>query len=442
MTRDLQIDHSVTMDGSRALLDRAKNVIPGGVSSYARKFDLPVSFERGEGSRVYDVDGNEYVDYLNAWGAISLGHCHPDVNAAAARALETQDLYGMGTTDLEVELAEAVSEHVPSAERVLFGLSGSSMVASAIRLARAVTGGRKIVKFQGHYHGWYDPLALNHESGSEDIGTKDPFTAGVLPDVFEDTIVLPFNDIDAVEETFAEHGDDIAAVILEPIAHNMGCVLPKDGYLDALREITDDHDSLLIFDEIVTGFRHNMGGAQALFDVTPDLTTMGKSVANGYPLSILCGTAEYMERFQTADGGDVAFGGTYNAHAGATAAALETIRIMETDDVHERAATLCEEAATGIEDVIDDLGITAQVRRYGTVFLTYFMDGPIDDYEDVLRNDTETYLAYRLEMINRGVLMVPKDARRNYLTASHTEEDVQRTIEAAEGALRTVADDA
>lgn len=421
-------------------MERAQQSLPGGISSYARQVDLPISFASGAGSHVTDVDGNDYIDYLTAWGAITLGHSDPDVNAAVSEVLADQDLYGMGTTELEVEVAELVTDRVPCAERLLFGVTGTEVVSSAIRLARGVTGRPKVVKFQGHYHGSHDSLVLNHASDAEDLGSKDPFTAGVLDAVLEETIVLPFNDPEAVEEAFAAHGDAIAAVILEPIAHNMGCVLPEDGFLDTLRAVTEEHDSLLIFDEIVSGFRHDPGGAQAIFDVTPDLATFGKSVANGYPLSMLCGSAEYMERFQTTADGDVAYGGTYNAHAGSLAAARETIRRLEDEDFYGQGAAMSEAIATALADLIEDTGLAAQVHHFGTVFLTYFTEAPIRRWADVLAHDTETYQAYRRGMIDRGVLMVPKDARRNYLTASHTDADVEATIDAAAAVLPSLAD--
>lgn len=425
---------------SERLHEAATSVFPGGVSHNIRYFDPhPVYVDRSEGSRVYDVDGNEYVDYLNAWGAIVLGHCDPEVNAAVTDAVDRQDLYGYGTTELEVEVAEEIIRHVPSAERAAFGVTGSEVTAHATRLARAVTGRQKIVKFQGHYHGWYDSLAMNHLTDEDKLGTNDPDTAGLLPEIVDETIVLPFNDDAAIEETFREQGEDIAAVILEPIAHNMGCVRPAEGYLETLRELTEEYGSLLIFDEIITGFRHDMGGAQALEGVIPDLTTLGKSIANGYPMSVLCGKAEYMEQFTTA-GGDVAFGGTYNAHASSLAAAKATMDLLQERNFHAEAMDKRDRICAALEDYVEDLGLPAIVERYGTVFLTYFTEEAPMDYRDTLAHDTEAYTQYRWEMVDRGILMVPKDIRRNYILDAHTDEDVARTIEAAGEALRTVAE--
>lgn len=423
---------------SLKLMTRAKKAVPGGVSSYARKFETPICFQSGKGAKVWDLDGNEYVDYLQAWGAIVLGHSHEAVNEKVTSTLAKQDLYGMGTTELEVEVAEMIKAHIPSAENVLFGVTGSEVVARAITLSRAVTGRSKVVKFQGHYHGWYDSVAMNHLSNEDDLGGKDVFSEGLIPGSANETLVLPFNDIEAIEGVVEEEGDEIACIILEPIAHNMGCVLPEQGYLRALRELADTYGIVLIFDEIITGFRHDMGGIQKLEGVTPDLSTLGKSVANGYPMSVLCGKEKYMTHFHTTDDGEVAFGGTYNAHAGALAAAKETMYRLEKYDFHKRSRSHCERICNGLDDIIEDLGLQAHVSSYGSVFLTYFADPPMKNYNDVLRNDVTRYMEYRWRMIDQGVLMVPKNARRNYLTASHSDEDIVKTIEAAEEALSAV----
>ncbi|WP_436934737.1 aspartate aminotransferase family protein [Halovenus marina] len=425
---------SQKLDQSQELSERARKAIPGGINSYARKFDRELNWDSGSGSRITDVDGNEYVDYLQAWGAIILGHCDEEINAAVTEAESQHDLYGYGTTELEVDVAERIQHHVPSAEKVLFGVTGSEVTAHATRLARGVTDRRKIIKFQGHYHGWYDSLAMNHLTEPEKLGTNDPDTAGLLDEIVDETIVLPFNDEDAIRETFAEHGDEIAGVILEPIAHNMGCIPPRPGYLETLREVTDDYGSLLIFDEIITGFRHDLGGAQKLEGVTPDLTTMGKSVANGYPISILCGKEEYMNQLSPA-GGPVAFGGTYNAHAGSLAAARETMTELDERNFHEEAKAYRDRICDALEDILEDNGITATVEKYGTVFLTYFMEDTPHEYTDVLEQNEELYMDYRWGMVDEGIMMVPKNVRRNYITAAHDDEDARRTIEAAQDVL-------
>jgi glutamate-1-semialdehyde 2,1-aminomutase len=434
-------------DQSAELIERSKCVTPGGINSSSRTQMMqdrqgnPVCFERADGAELFDMEGNRYVDFLNAWGPIVLGHCDEDVNASVAEALESRDLIGMSTSELEVEAAELVAERVPSADQVQFGTTGSEVVAHAVRTARAVTGRGKIIKFQGNYHGWYDPVALNYLSKPENIGEHDPITTGLLPEATEETIVLPYNDLEAVEEAFREHDEEIAGVILEPVAHDMGCVPPVDGFLEGLREVTDEHGALLIFDEIITGFRHGMGGVQEREGVTPDLTTMAKAVANGYPVSLLCGRDEYMRQFTAGDrGGSVYFAGTYNGHAAAMAAVVETIHQLEERDVHDRFEDVRTRITGAIRDHMDDAGVEGFIQEYGGVFAAYFGTGPITRYTDMLELDDERFTEYRWEMIDRGILMVPKFPRGNLLNASLTDAHVEMTIEAAGEAIRTVAD--
>jgi glutamate-1-semialdehyde 2,1-aminomutase len=423
---------------SRELMNRAEDVLPGGVSSYARKFDFPLSFHRGSGSKIYDMDGQEYVDYLQAWGAIVLGHCDEAVTREATEILSQQDLHGVGTTELEVEVAEMIQDRVPSAERVLFGVTGSEAVARAITVARAATGRKKIIKFQGQYNGWYDSVAMNHLEGTP--GSNEPFTAGLLDDVVDETIVLPFNDIDAVQESVEKNKGEIAGVILEPVSHNMGCIPPKAGFLDELREITRNNNIVLIFDEVITGFRHDRGGVQQIEDVTPDLTTMGKAVANGYPISVLCGREDLMNRFHTTNNGDVAFGGTYNSHPAALAAAKATLRHLDKREFYREAKKRRDDLCDGLEDHLEDHEIEASVVKYGTVFLTYFMNSaPTNHYDIVKDHNDQRYKDYRMEMIDQGIFMVPKPVRRNFLTESHTQEDVERTLEAADSVLKKIS---
>lgn len=432
---------------SAALIERAKRVTPGGINSTSRTQMMedrngnPVCFEEASGAEIVDRSGNRYVDYNNGWGPIILGHCDPDVNEAVAQATAKRDIIGMSTSELEVRAAELVAERVPCADKVQFGTTGSEVVAHAVRTARAVTGREKLIKFQGHYHGWYDPVALNYISRPENLGKRDPITTGMLPEATEETIVLPFNDLAAVETAFAEHGDDIAGVILEPVAHDMGCVPPVDGYLQGLRDITDEYGSLLIFDEIITGFRHSMGGVQQLEGVTPDLTTMAKAVANGYPVSLLCGKDEYMRQFGPGErGGSVYFAGTYNAHTGGMAAVVETITQLEARNVHEQFEDVRTTLTGAIRDHLADAGVEGFVQEYGGVFATYFGEGPVTNYRDLLDLDDERFTEYRWEMIDRGILMVSKFPRANLLNASLTDEQVQATVDAAGEAIRAVSE--
>ena len=272
-----------------SLFERATAVTPGGVNSGTRGLKDPIVWERAEGAYMFDADGKRYLDYHAAFGPIILGHNHPAVNEAVARAMTQVDLTGVGTTELEIRLAEKVVQHVPSAEMALIFGSGTEATYLAQRLARAVTGRMKLVKFQGCFHGWHDYLLMNIISAPEKIGQKDPASAGMLPEAIDNTIVLPFNDSEALESAIKAQGDDIAAIILEPIPHNIGCVLPRPEFVQTLRSLCDKHGIVLIFDEVITGFRHGLGGYQETLGILPDLTTMAKAIANGYPCAVLAG---------------------------------------------------------------------------------------------------------------------------------------------------------
>lgn len=423
---------------STQLIDRAKEVTPGGIHSSSRTQMMadrdgnPVCFEKATGAELVDMAGNRYVDYMNAWGPIILGHCHEAVQTAVSEATANRDLVGLSTSSLEVQAAEKIVEHVPSAEQVQFGTTGSEVVAHAIRLARSRTGRDKIIKFQGNYHGWYDPVAMNYMTPRDQLGERDPITTGVLDESMAETIVLPYNDLPAVKAAFADHPDEIAGVILEPVAHDMGCIPPTDGFLQGLRDLTDTYGALLIFDEIITGFRHGMGGVQEREGVMPDLTTMAKAVANGYPVSLLCGPEEYMNEFAPGTRGDsVYFAGTYNAHTAGMAAVVETLSELETNDVPDRFRSIRARLADAMRDHLADAGIEGFVQEYGGVYVTYFGEGPVERYEDLLDLDTERFTSFRWEMIDRGFLMVPYFPRANLLNASLTDEHVTETIEAA-----------
>lgn len=437
--------HAVTdarpLNRSAELAARAASVIPGGVNSSLRALDPPRVFVRAQGQHVWDADGNEYVDYNNAFGPIILGHADPRVERRVHETLQQIDVLGIGATELEVTLAERIRHHVPSMERVLFCNSGSEATSHAIRLSRAATGRRVIVKFQGGYHGWHDYTAANVISPPERLGAIDPISTGVLPDALENLVVLRFNDVAQVEETMALRGDEIAAVILEPIIHTIGCVVPTQAFMDALRRTTAEHGTVLIFDEVVTGFRHHLGGYQAICAITPDLTTFAKAMANGYPIAAVGGRADLMERFNTRVGGDVMFGGTYNGHPVGVSAALATIDALEADDraVHRHVYGLGESMRRGLEDITERLGITARPTSFGSVWVCYFTDRVVRSYDDALTSDAELYVGLHRGLIERGFLTVPINLKRNHITAAHTEEDIARTLQAAEDTLTELA---
>ena len=418
------------------LVERARRVIPGGVNSANRVLPWPFVVRSAHGATITDVEGRDYLDYHAAFGPIILGHNHPQVNQAVKDAMDRIDIIGAGVTEAEILLAEAITRHVPSAERVLLTNSGSEATYAALRLARGVTGRHKIVKFQGTYHGWHDAVLMNVISPPERIGQRDLLSLGMSPGVVEDTIVLPFNDIEAITDLLQQRGDEIAAILVEVIPHNIGCVLPRPEFLTALRELTNATGALLIFDEVITGFRHSLGGYQSIAGVTPDLTTFAKAMANGYPIAALAGRAQFMDRF--GPGGGVFFAGTYNGHPVGVAAALATIATLEDGSVHRHCFGLAQQAGDGIQAIADELGIPMRVARFGSVFVPYFMTGTIESYTDLLHNDTARDVWFRKSMCEHGIFMLPTALKRNHVSAAHTAADIERTLDTARSILRAM----
>lgn len=424
------------MPSNADFVERARQVIPGGVNSSNRVLPWPLAIREASGAYFTDVDGRRYLDYHAAFGPLLLGHNHPRVNTAVQAIIERLDIIGVGVTDIEVELAEIIARYVPSAERVLLTNSGSEATYAAIRLARAATGRNSIVKFQGTYHGWHDAVLMNVISAADKIGKSDPLSLGMLPEVVEHTIVLPFNDVEAVADTLQQRGDEIAAVLVEVIPHNIGCVLPRPEFLRTLRTLTETHGCLLIFDEVITGFRHALGGYQSIAGVTPDLSTFAKAMANGYPIAALVGKHVYMDRF--GPGGGVFFGGTYNGHPVGVAAALATIAELEDGSVHRHCFALAQVVAEGLQAIARELGVPMTVARFGSVFVPYFMEGPIENYTDLLRNNNERDTWFRRAMCEQGIFMIPTALKRNHVSAVHTQMDIDRTLETARSVLRVM----
>src|SRR5919206_691375 len=344
---------TITASTKSDLAARAAAVIPGGVNSGQRRVpgleELVIASTSG--ATFTDGDGNVYTDYHAAFGPPLLGHNDPDVDAAVAGTARSVGLMGVGVTEVEVELAERICELVPSAERVLLTETGSEATFHALRVARAATGRRHVIKFQGCYHGWHDSVAMNVISLPENVGRKDPLSKGILPEVVDATIVCRFNDASDVERALSEH--DVAAIILEPIPHNIGAVLPKPGFLERLRELATKHGTVLVFDEVITGFRHALGGYQSIAGITPDLTTLGKAMGNGWPVSALAGKAELMELFSTTPGRPAFFAGTFNGHPPTAAAALATIEKLQREPVHEHVFRLGQRARTELQAMYD-----------------------------------------------------------------------------------------
>jgi glutamate-1-semialdehyde 2,1-aminomutase len=420
------------------LASRAAAVIPGGVNSGQRRVpgleELVIAATSG--ATFTDGDGNTYTDYHAAFGPPLLGHNDPDVDAAVAATARSVGLMGVGVSEVEVELAERICELVPSAERVLLTETGSEATFHALRVARAATGRRHVVKFQGCYHGWHDSVAMNVISLPENVGKKDPLSKGVLPEVVDATIVCRFNDAGDVERALTGH--DVAAIILEPIPHNIGAVLPKPGFLERLRELATKHGTVLVFDEVITGFRHALGGYQSIAGVTPDLTTLGKAMGNGWPVSALAGKADLMEMFSTTPGRPAFFAGTFNGHPPTAAAALATIDKLQREPVHEHVFALGERTRQGLRGLYARLGVPVCVSGFGSVFVTYFFEGEPSSYDDLLANDVELFTGYRRELMKHGIFELPLNLKRSHFSYAHTDDDVDRLLEATEVAVSTV----
>lgn len=415
---------------------RANRVVPGGVHTAARRIEPQIAWDRAEGAYIWDVDGNRYLDCHAAWGPVILGHCHPFVTKKVTEAIQHSDLFGTGTTNLEVQFSEKICQHVPSAEMVLICNTGSSATYHAVRVSRAFTGRQRVIKFQGGFHGWHDYLLRNTISKPDRIYKRDPGSAGMLEEAVDSTLVCRLNDLDDVESTCNKHKGEIAAIVVEPLAHNIGCVMLEDEFLQGLRQVADEHGIVLVFDEVVTGFRVGLGGYQAICGVKPDLTTLGKAIANGYPIAALAGRRDIMERFNTCPEGDVFFAGTYNAHPAATAAALATMEVLENPEVYKHIFDLGARMRTGLQEIIDRLSLQATVVGYGSVFLIYWGTGPFNNYEDLLHLDAERFLTFRRGMIERGFFFVPMHLKRALFSHAHTEADMYRTLEAAEDTLK------
>jgi glutamate-1-semialdehyde 2,1-aminomutase len=408
---------------SEASFTRAQAVIPGGVNSPVRAFKsvggVPRFIDRGEGSRVFDVDGNSYIDYVGSWGPLLLGHRPRPVIEALREVLEIGTSFG-APTDREVDLAELIVRAVPSIEMVRLVNSGTEATMSALRLARGFTGRDLTIKFEGCYHGHVDSLLVKAGSGMATLGIAD--TAGVPKAFAETTIALPFNSIPAVERAFAERGGQIAAVIVEPVVGNMGCVPPAPGFLEALRDLTSRHGSLLIFDEVMTGFRVALGGAQQRYAIRPDLTTLGKIIGGGLPLAAYGGRADIMKRI--APLGPVYQAGTLSGNPMAVAAGLATLRYLirnpEIYDMLEaRAAQLTAWVPPGVT-----------VNRVGSMFTMFFSPDPVTDWDSAKRCDTARFGKFFHFLLQRGVYIAPSQFEAGFVSAAHTEEDIQTTVDA------------
>jgi len=417
-------------DASERLFAEATGLMPGGVSSPVRAFravgGTPFFVERGEGAYLVDVDGNRYVDYVLSWGPLILGHAHPRVVAALEEAVRRGTSYG-APSPLEVELARLIRTAMPSLELVRFVSSGTEATMSALRLARAFTERTKVVKFTGCYHGHADLLLVQAGSGVATLGLPD--SPGVTPGTVADTLTVPYNDLEAVERLFADEGGEFAAVVVEPVAGNMGLVPPLPGFLEGLRAVTAEQGALLVFDEVMTGFRVHPGGAQTLYGVTPDLTTLGKVIGGGLPVGAYGGRREIMEL--VAPAGSVYQAGTLSGNPLAMTAGIETLRELTGPGVWDGV----EAAARRLVDGLAALDGPVQLARVGTMFGLFFAEAPVTSWEQAKQADTARFAAFHRELLDRGVYLAPSQFESGFLSTAHGETEIEATIAAAREAF-------
>jgi glutamate-1-semialdehyde 2,1-aminomutase len=415
---------SMNFSKSQQLFERAQRVIPGGVNSPVRAWrgvgGTPPFIARGEGSHIFDADGNEYIDYIGSWGPLLLGHRHPEILAAIEEALTRGTSFG-APTEQEIDLAETIRAMVPSMELVRLVNSGTEATMSALRVARGFTGRDLTVKFEGCYHGHVDSLLVKAGSGVATLGLPD--SPGVPKGFSDTTITVPFNNIGAVEQAFAAHGPQIAAIIVEPVCGNMGCIPPEPGFLEALRTITTDHGALLIFDEVMTGFRVAPGGAQQLYGIHPDLTTLGKVIGGGLPIAAYGGRQEIMAK--VAPSGPIYQAGTLSGNPLAVSAGLAMLRHIQ---AHPEVYKLLDNATAALAASAPK-GVT--VNRVGSMMTWFFTPAPVTDYDTAKHSDTSHFKKFFHAMIERGIYLPPSQFEAFFVSTAHSQTDLDRTVEAA-----------
>jgi len=434
MSEATRLSHSQ----SSSIYGRAKQLMPGGVNSAARAFGAvggePIVMDRGEGAYLFDVDDNRYIDYIGSWGPMILGHAHPKVIAAVEAALVKGTSFG-APTEAENTLAELVIAAVPSVEKLRLVNSGTEATMSAIRLARGFTGRDIVIKFAGNYHGHVDSLLVAAGSAAATLAVPD--SPGVTAGTSKDTLVLRYNDCEDLEAAFAAHGDKIAAAILEPIVGNMGCVSANSEFLAKLRELTTKHGALLIYDEVMTGFRVAFGGAQSLQGITPDLTTMGKIVGGGMPLGAFGGRADIIDQILPA--GKVFQAGTLSGNPIATACGIATLTELRDNPPYEALEKTCDRLEQGLSNAAKNAGVDHTTHRVGSMMTLFFNPHPVQCWDDAAKCDTAKFAKYFWEMMDRGVYMPCSQYEALFVSAKHTDEDVETTISAAEEVFAELA---
>lgn len=431
MSQDLRKE-----DLSRSAFEEAKQYIPGGVNSPVRAFKsvglTPIYIERGEGSRVFDIDGNSFIDYVGSWGPLIMGHAHPEVVEALQETAAKGTSFGAPTL-LETEMAKLVCERVPSIEVVRMVNSGTEATMSAIRLARGYTGRSKIIKFEGSYHGHADSLLIKAGSGIATLGLPD--SPGVPESVAANTIAVPYNDLESVQLAFERFGEEIAAVIVEPVAGNMGVVPPLPGFLEGLRKVTSDYGSVLIFDEVMTGFRVGLNCAQGLYGVTPDLTCLGKVIGGGLPVGAYGGKRELMD--QIAPAGPIYQAGTLSGNPLAMAAGYTTLKLL-TPAVYEQLEERGARLQAGFERNAKEFGIPLSINRIGSMVCPFFTNTPVVNFDTAKTSDLDMFRRYFAAMVQEGVSVPPSQFEGMFISAAHTAEDIDATIEANRNAFKSL----
>lgn len=422
------------MAKSEILYKKALELMPGGVDSPVRAFKpYPFFTAKAHGSKLYDVDGREYIDYCLAYGPLILGHTHPKVIGAVKQQLENGSAYGT-PTELEIKMAEKVVEHVPCAEMVRFVNSGTEATMAAIRVARGYTGRDKIIKFEGCFHGAHDYVLVKAGSGAATFGVPD--SLGVPASTTQNTIVLPYNDANAVEQTVKKYKNELAAIILEPVLGNIGCVLPKDDYLKRLREITEDNDVVLIFDEVITGFRLALGGAQEYFKVIPDIVTLGKIIGGGFPIGAFAGKKELMKIVTPV--GKVYHSGTFCGNPISMAAGLTTIQELEKGHVYEHVNKLGNKIREKMNKIIEELELGFKLYGITSMFQIYLTNEEVYNWQSAAKADREKFLLYHKILLENGVFIPPSQFECCFISAAHSESNVGKTLTAIEAALKRV----
>jgi glutamate-1-semialdehyde 2,1-aminomutase len=418
------------MQNSKDLFAKAKQLIPGGVNSPVRACKSvgcePLFINKGKGSHIFSQDGQEFIDYVLSWGPLLLGHAHPEVQEAALKAVENGSSFGAPCT-AEIELAEAISSALPGVDMVRMVNSGTEATMSALRLARAYTKRNKVLKFVGCYHGHVDALLASAGSGMATLCI--PGTPGVPEETVQDTLLAPYNDLEAVRKIFEKHSQEIAAVILEPVAGNMGLVPPKEGFLQGLRDITQEHGSLLIFDEVITGFRVSFAGAQGYYGVTPDLTCLGKIIGGGFPVGAYGGKRQIMEMI--APCGDVYQAGTLAGNPVAMAAGAATLRVLSRSD-YQKLAERTEQFTGEMSKILEEKGLQVECNLLSSIFTLFFSAEPVLDFASAQKSNSDLFCKYYSQMREQGIYLAPSNFECSFTSFAHTEKDFEKTLDAAQ----------